>query len=161
MNPSKALTLGLGACALLALARDPVHAQFPLMLPSKDFTWHWGTSDAEERARGHADFNVNGHDQGFECDLTAKLHPSSTMSISDVRDAEMQLREAFEFVRAASEYMQYLDYQRDLDWAILDCKRPQPEQATEEEKLERETKARERMQREVERRRARQQNDGN
>jgi hypothetical protein len=82
------------------------------------------------------------------------------MSISDVRDAEMQLREAFEFVRTAAQYMQYLDQQRDLSWAILDCKQPEPEQVSDEEKLEREAKARERMQREVERRRARQQNNG-
>ena len=160
MKPSKALTLGFGACGLLALAPVAVHAQFGWMLPSNNFTWTWGTADAEERSRGNPDFNVNGHDQGFECDLTAKLHPSSTMSISDVRDAEMQLRQAFEFVRTAAEYMQYLDQQRDIDWAILDCKQPEPEQVSDEEKLEREAKARERMQREVERRRARQQNNG-
>jgi hypothetical protein len=158
MKPLIGLTLGLGACAMLALAHEAAHAQFGfIMLPKDDFTWNWGEI-REGQSRDHADIDVTGYDQGFDCHLTAKLRPSSNMTISDIRDAEMQLRQALEFVRASAEYMQYLDYQRTLEWATLECKQPKPEQVTEEEKLERETKARERMQREVERRRARQQN---
>jgi hypothetical protein len=157
MKPLIGLPLGLGASAVLALAHSAAQAQIPWMLPQNDFRWTWGK--VQEGQNENPDIDVDGHDQGFECNLTAKLHFSTNMSMSEIRDVEMQLRQAFEFVRTAAEYMQHLDYQRDLDWAILDCKEPKPKEATEEERLERETKAREKMQREVERRRARQQKD--
>jgi hypothetical protein len=52
--------------------------------------------------------------------------------------------------------MNQLDQQRELDWAKLSCAKPEPTPATAQEKADREAKAREKMQKEVERRRAHQ-----
>ena len=62
-----------------------------------------------------------------------------------------------DFIYATSQYMNSLEYQRALDWATLDCKKYEPEPASPEEQAERENDAREKMLRELERRRARQQ----
>jgi hypothetical protein len=55
--------------------------------------------------------------------------------------------------------MNYRDQMLSLDWATLDCKRPQPGPVDEAKKAERENAAREKMLRELERRRAKQQQD--
>ena len=60
------------------------------------------------------------------------------------------------FVQAVANSMYYLELQRDLGYATLDCIRPQVDRdADEEARTEREAKARERAARERERRRAR------
>ena len=63
------------------------------------------------------------------------------------------------FIYATSQEMNYFDQMRILDWATLDCKHPEPGPVDEAKKAERENAAREKMLRELERRRARQQKD--
>ena len=56
--------------------------------------------------------------------------------------------------------MNFLELNRELQWATLDCKRQgKDDNASPEERAERETAAREKMLRELERRRERQQRD--
>jgi hypothetical protein len=134
-------------------------AQLPLYtLPKDDFRWHWGTSNLDQQ-RGFADIEISGSESFFRCDFTARMRPSSTMTQSEIRALENELRTRLDFIYAVSEQMYYLDQSRMVDWATLDCKRYEPEPASAEERAERENEAREKMLRELERRRSRQQRD--
>jgi hypothetical protein len=145
----------LGALAAQVLAGAEAAAQIPGLysLPKSDFTWNWGTS--LERRRGAADITMNGTEAQFRCVLTAQISPSSSMTPTDHRNIESQLATRLDFIYAASEAMNTLEYQRVLEWATLDCKAYEPEERTEEESAAREQEAREKMLRELERRRER------
>jgi hypothetical protein len=127
-------------------------------LPKTDFVWNWGDANTERRF-GTADIEISGSESSFRCDLQARMRPSSALSPAEVRDIEMELGRRLDFIYAVSEAMNYLEYQRALDWATLDCKKFDPGPASPEERAERESEAREKMLRELERRRARQQRD--
>ena len=128
-------------------------------LPKDDFIWNWGDRDIEKRRFGVADIEVSGTESQFSCDLTARMRPSTSLSPSEIREIEYNLRTRLDFIYAASEAMNYREYQRALDWATRDCKKHDPEPASAEERAERESEAREKMLRELERRRQRQRND--
>jgi len=125
-------------------------------LPKADFVWHWGEVNLERRF-GTADIEISGSEASFNCDLKARMRSSTNLSLPEIRDLEMQLRSRLDFIYAASETMNNLEYARALDWATLDCKKHDPGPTDPETKAERESEAREKMLRELERRRARQQ----
>jgi hypothetical protein len=127
-------------------------------LPQSDFIWNWGTTDLERR-RGSADIEVNGGEAQFRCELSAQMRPSSTMTETELRQLEQDLTTRLDFIYATSEAMNYLENQRVLEWAVLDCKKYQAAERTPEEKATREEEAREKMLRELERRRERAQRD--
>jgi hypothetical protein len=136
------LTLGAGAQGFYTLPKD-------------DFIWRWG--DVGEAAqRGMADIELSGSESFFQCDLKARMRLSSNRTPSEIRELEMELRQRLDFIYAASEYMNYLEQTRELQWATLDCKRGGEDNATPEERADRESEAREKMLRELERRRERQ-----
>ena len=152
-------TLTAVAFAAVALVQGRAVAQFGnpfVQLPKDDFTWFWGD---RENQRGIEDFDVSGGESRFHCELKAKLSPASQLSTSDVRNLEDQLRASLVFVQDAAGLMNQLDYQRDLDWARLACSAPKPGPESQEQKSEREAKAREKALREQAKRRARQQRD--
>ncbi|HEY8519826.1 MAG TPA: hypothetical protein VIN61_07090 [Gammaproteobacteria bacterium] len=128
-------------------------------LPRDDFTWIWG-DQRDGAAGGFEDFSVTGHEAGFNCELTGKLHPASRLTPADVRDLEQQLRSSLAFIQAAAEAMYILDQRREIDWAKLDCDKPEPREPTAEESAERVNRALERARREQAERRERQQRRG-
>jgi len=133
-----------------------VEAQNPFFqLPTNNFIWRWGSSRDEEERRGVADIDVSGHEAQFQCELTAQLRPSSTMSQPEMNQIENALSSRLDFVYAVSEQMNYLEQNRVLEWATLDCKKYEAGPVDEAESAEREARAREKMQRELDRRRAR------
>jgi hypothetical protein len=142
------LTLGL---PMLAAAQLGMYT-----LPKNDFVWRWGD---ESRQRTTGDFEASGGEAGFQCELIGEIHPGSRLTPSEVREFENGLRTRMDFIYAAATSMNQLDFSNDLDWAVLTCARPKATPATEEEKAENEARAKEKMQREIERRRARQQRD--
>jgi hypothetical protein len=75
---------------------------------------------------------------------------------TQLHQLEDALRSRIDFIYASSNYMNQLDQQRELDWAKLSCAKPQPTPSTAQEKADREAKAREKMQHEIDRRRAHQ-----
>jgi hypothetical protein len=151
--------LAAAAAAMAPLVLGPAAAQLPLYtLPKDDFRWNWGTANLD-RQRGMADIEISGSESFFRCDFTARMKPSSTMTQSDIRALENDLRSRLDFIYAVSETMYYLDQSRQIDWATLDCKRYEPEPKSAEERAERENEAREKMLRELEKRRSRQQRD--
>jgi hypothetical protein len=77
------------------------------------------------------------------------------LSPSDIRALEEQLRGRLDFIYAVSNYMNEFERQNLIEWARLSCEKFEPEPSTEEEKAARESKAKDKMQREIERRRAR------
>lgn len=156
------MTVALAAgIAVLLWAAPETRAQFGLyQLPKDDFRWNWGKGGLDSR-RGAPDISINGGEAGFNCELTARTRASSTLTPSDIRDLENQLRTSLDFIYATSNAMNYLEQTRTLDWATLDCKRFEPTPATADEKAQREAEAREKMLRELERRRARQQRGTN
>jgi hypothetical protein len=126
-------------------------------LPKDDFIWHWGRGAREGERRGVPDIEISGSESFFRCDLTASLRPSSSRSATEIRDLEMELRTRMDFIYAVSEAMNYLERGIELDWAMLDCKRQGDDNADPATRAERESEAREKMLRELERRRERQQ----
>ena len=146
----------LVAVAAQLIPPAAVDAQLGLyQLPKNDFVWNWGTTREDQR-RGAADIEVSGSESQFRCDLTAQIRPSSTLSTTQVRALEQELQTRLDFIYAASEMMNELEYSHNLDWATLDCKKYEPAESSPEERAERETEAREKMLRELERRRERQ-----
>ncbi len=113
-----------------ALLRLPAQAQF-VQLPTSDFTWHWGgngigASTETTRTEKFADFMVRGLQAGFQCELDGKLSPGASVGASplDVRQLEANLTTSLYFIEAAAATMNNLEYQHQLDWARLDCKKP-------------------------------------
>jgi hypothetical protein len=128
-------------------------------LPKDDFIWHWGKTSEEQR-RGFADIEARGSEGGFQCELLAALRPSNNLSTSEVRDIEEGLRIRMDFIYAVSDAMNYFDRSLSLDWATLDCKKLQPGPVDEAARAERESRARDKMLKEIERRRAQQRDPG-
>ena len=151
------------AVALLSntLLLTPASAQFGVGLPGQnlpqyDFTWTWGR---DVDAGGIDDFSMIGNDGFFRCALTGRLRVGSRLSRNDVRQLEDSIRNDLSFVRAANNAMYTLESRGELDWATLDCAKPQPTEADQAKRDEREARAREKAARERERRRARRQRE--
>ncbi len=128
----------------------------PMQLPSNDFVWAWGRAQrqGEDARRGIEDFNVIGNDGGFRCQLTGKMSIAAGIGPTEARALEDQLRSSLFFIQDSTYTMNQYDAVRYLDWAVLDCKKPESNE-TEADLAEREAKARERAERRRERRRAR------
>jgi hypothetical protein len=158
MDLSRILLTATAAAVAVLLAAG-ANAQLPFYtLPDHDFRWNWGSADTE-RQRGSPDIEISGTDSFFRCELTARLHVSSSRSPSEVRELENMLRTRLDFVYAVSETMYYMDQGREIDWATLDCKKNEGGPSSPEERAQRESEARDKMLRELERRRARAQRD--
>ena len=135
-------------------------AQFglPMQLPQDDFVWAWGRMQGREGRSGFPDFDVVGTDGPFRCQLTGKLSLSSGLGRTEARNLEQQLRASMLFIQETAYTMNNYDSYRYLDWAILDCKKPESTE-TEDDLAEREAKARERAERARERRRRQREED--
>ena len=160
MRMSRIVAPLIAAIGAQAFPVSETAAQVPGLysLPKSDFVWTWGDTNLERR-RGAADISMNGNEAQFQCELKATMRPSSTMTQTDYRTIEQQLSTRLDFIYAVSQTMNNLEYQRVLDWATLDCKKYEPPEKTAEEKASREDEAREKMLRELEKRRERAQRD--
>ena len=146
----------VAAAAIAALWVTAAHAQFGYyQLPKQDFVWNWG--DPERSGLKFEDFSVSGGEGGFNCELKGKLNGASQLTPSALHTLEDQLRSRIDFIYASSSTMNQLDNSHELDWARLSCAKPQAKPLTDQEKADKEAKAREKMQREIDRRRAHQQ----
>jgi hypothetical protein len=160
MRMSRIVAPLVAAIGVPALPVFDAVAQVPGLysLPTTDFVWNWGSTNLEQR-RGAADIQMNGGEAQFRCELTAQIRASSSMTPAEYRQIEAELSTRLDFIYAVSEAMNYLEYQRVLEWASLDCKKYEAPEKTAEERATREEEAREKMLRELERRRERQQRD--
>lgn len=123
-----------------ALTCGAAQAQFGAFnLPSGDFAWQWG--NPERLGRFH-DFSINGSEADFRCELTGKLSAGSRMSQVDVRQMESDLASSLYFIEQATNTMNVLDQQRELDWAALNCVKAKPREPDAEKRKEIEDKAR-------------------
>ena len=93
-------------------------------LPQNDFTWTWGGRRSSRR--GIEDISIIGNQAGFRCDLRGKLRVGSRLSRMDVREIESDIRSSMSFVQAAANAMNNLESRGALDWATLECIKPQP-----------------------------------
>jgi hypothetical protein len=156
MAGSRALALvaavSLGA-PTLSFAQLPGFYQ----LPKNDFVWNWGRGAVEGAGGGFEDFSVDGNEAGFRCHLTGRLSSSSQYSPQEMRALETELRGRLDFIYASSNAMNELDRQHLLNWARLSCEMYEGKESTPEEKADREAKAKEKMQKEIDRRREREQ----
>lgn len=156
MRMSGIVAPSLALAGALALPVSEAVAQIPGLysLPTSDFVWNWGETNLDRR-RGAADIEVSGSEAQFRCELTAKLRTSTQVTEPEIREIETALTTRLDFIYAVSEAMNDLEYERVLDWATLDCKEYEPAERTAEEKATREQEARDKMLRELERRRER------
>jgi hypothetical protein len=116
------LTLALSSAALLVPSY--VSGQFGIpQLPTTDFTWRWGDAQDAEARLGAEDFQANGNEMAFRCELTGALSPGSQITMQELQNMEMVLVSSISFVQASATAMNDLDFNRELDWAILDCKK--------------------------------------
>ena len=158
MRMSRIVAPLVAAIGAQVFAVSDTAAQVPGLysLPTTDFTWNWGDTNLEHH-RGAADIEMQGNEAQFRCELKATMRASSTMTQTDYREMEQALSGRLDFIYAASEAMNQLEYQRVLEWATLDCKEYEAPEKTPEERATREQEAREKMLKELERRRERQQ----
>ena len=156
--PKTALSIAGISLATLVFA-DAAVAQFGsafpgfVTLPREDFTWIWGEMTERDLGR-RPDFDSYGNEGGFRCRLTGRLRVSSRMTQGEIRNFEQSLSSSLAFIQASAEAMTVLDRRLELDWARLECEKPDTELSEEaaEERLDR---AREKAIRDRERRRAR------
>jgi hypothetical protein len=129
-------------------------------LPNHDFTWRWADAeDSTDTGSGLTaeDFQARGNEMAFTCVLTGALSPGSTITMQQLQEMEMTLVASISFIQASATAMNDLDFNRELAWAILDCKKSQAgeeDPAEVEEKVER---ARQKAVEDMLRRRERQQ----
>lgn len=152
----KVSTIILAAFAGIAAFAANAQLGFPMQLPKDDFTWVWGRAmrPGADARRGFEDFSIVGSDTGFRCELTGKISLASGIGRMETRDLEQQLRTSLSFIQDSAYTMNRFESYRYIDWAVLDCKKPEADD-TESELAEREAKALERAERRRERRRAR------
>jgi hypothetical protein len=155
MTTSKIFALAATAATLL-FATGAV-AQF-YSLPNASFRWNWGETDLERRF-GHPDIEMTGREAFFDCDFTVRFRPSTNSTPSYIRAVRDSLNARLDFIYAVSETMYYMDQNREIDWATLDCEKYEAPPTSPEQSAERQTEAREKMLRELERRRARARDD--
>jgi hypothetical protein len=127
-------------------------------LPNADFRWNWGEV-REDKRFGQPDIEMTGGEANFDCQFTLRFRPTADMTVTAIRDFRDGLARRLDFIYAVSEQMYYLEQNRDVDWATLDCKKFEAEPKTADEIAERQNEAREKMMRELERRRARARDD--
>lgn len=144
---------------LAALLASPAGAQiaFPglAQLPQGDFAWRWGR---EERIGRFGDFSVTGGEQEFRCQLKGKLL-GSTLSTVEIRQMENDLAGSLYFIQEATNTMNVLDQRGELDWATLDCTKPQPTPLDEQKRHEIEEKARQKAVKKLLKERAKEQQE--
>ena len=145
-----AIVLSISAALVPSLAG----AQFA-NLPREDFIWRWAHAADEAWRIGPEDFEVRGGEAPFQCVLTGKLSPGSHLTEQDLRDMQYQLQGSLFFVQESANMMNELDIMRDLDWAVLDCKRPQAAEEDPAEVQEKVDRAREKAIEDMLRRRER------
>jgi hypothetical protein len=97
-------------------------------LPNHDFTWRW--ADAEDSTDTGVglkaeDFQARGYEMAFSCVLTGALSPGSQITMRQLQEMEMTLVASISFIQASATAMNDLDFNRELGWAILDCKKAQ------------------------------------
>ncbi|HEX6994476.1 MAG TPA: hypothetical protein VF339_10070 [Gammaproteobacteria bacterium] len=147
----RASTIAAAACAAALWHGDAAAQFYPVNLPNGDFRWQWG--EVAEPKRSLRDFSSSGHEAGFTCQLTGALRPGSRIEDLELRRLESELGISLYFIQAATRVMNELDYQRDLDWAVLDCKLPEAREPDPEAQQERLDRLRERaLRRQAERR---------
>ena len=156
MDWSRILRWAAATAAAVLFATSAI-AQF-YTLPNASFKWHWGDTNLERRF-GHADLEMTGGESFFDCELTARFRPTANATPSYIRAIRDSLATRLDFIYAVSETMYNLELNREIDWATLDCTRFEPEPRSPEASAERQSEAREKMLRELERRRARQRDD--
>lgn len=147
------------ACVLASPAID-AQPNVPriVQLPSDDFVWSWGTAArVEDRAR--PDFEIVGIEASFRCELTGGFRPASRMrDYYNLREFEQELSSSFEFIQDATRALNSLYQRNELDWAIMDCIKPEGEE-TQDAADDRAARALERAERARERRREREEDD--
>ena len=157
----KRLRMTAAAAIIAAASVSSASAQLgTYQLPSNNFIWRWGDENQRHNQR-FEDLRASGGEAGFRCDLDAGLSPASHLTSMDVRQMEAQLNASIDFIYKSSNLMNQLHASRDIDWATLTCQRPEATPSSDEEKAEHEQRAKEKMQKEIERRRARQQSSSN
>lgn len=141
-------------CACALWHGDAAAQFFPVNLPNNDFRWQWGDVDAAGQGRRTLrDFSSSGNEAGFTCQLTGALRAGSRIEDLELRRLESELGISLYFIQAATRVMNDLDYRRDLDWAVLDCKLPEAREPDPEAQQERLDRLRERaLRRQAERR---------
>lgn len=155
----RSLTIAAMASAAALWHGNAAAQFFPANLPNGDFRWQWG-EPVDQRAPSLRDFSSSGSEGGFMCELTGALRVGSRIDDLDLRRLESELSISLYFVQAATRVMNDLDYQRDLDWAVLDCKLPEEREPDAEAQQERLDKLRERaLRRQAERRERRERDE--
>ena len=122
-------------------------------LPRNDFTWTWGVGSSV--GEGYHDFSILGSEGGFRCELTGKLRVGSRLSRMDIMELERSIRQSMSFIQAATNAMYTLEGRGELEWATLECARPEPVAEDQEKQDRRKERSLERLRRKAERARAR------
>jgi hypothetical protein len=131
-------------------------AQFGVVqLPSTDFIWRWGDAADEAPRLGPEDFEANGSELPFQCVLTGALSPGSHITQPELQQMESELQSSLWFIQASAAMMNDLDLNRELAWAMLDCKKPQAGEEDPDEQQEKVERARQKAVEEMLRRRER------
>lgn len=142
------------SCLVPVVADAQVGGAFgQLNLPNNDFTWVWGDLERTS-SRKTQDLLVRSADSGFQCTLKTRFALGSRLSRAQEREIEQDLRTTPYFIQDTAYVMNSLDRERQLDWATLECVKPQSN-LSEAEQQERLDKLRERAMEKGERRRAR------
>ena len=131
--------VAIALCSAAVLLPGLASGQFGIpQLPNNDFTWRWAdAADSTDvgTGLGAEDFQARGYEMSFHCELTGALSPGSQITRQQLEEMERKLVASISFIQASATAMNDLDFNRELDWAILDCKKSKPSEE-DPEKLE-------------------------
>jgi hypothetical protein len=149
-------TVAIALCGAAVLLSSLASGQFGMFqIPSNDFIWRWADAADEGPNLSAEDFEVRGGEYGFECILTGALSPGSHITMQQLQEMEAQLLANISFIQASATTMNDLDFNRELGWAILDCKKGQAGEEDPDEVAERVERARQKAVEDMLRRRER------
>lgn len=130
-------------CTAAVLLPSLASGQFGMVqLPDTDFTLRWADAADEAPNLTAEDFEARGNELAFQCVLTGALSPGSRITTQQLREMETQLTGSLWFVQASVAMMDDLDLNREIDWAILDCKKQQGREEDADELQQRVERAR-------------------
>jgi hypothetical protein len=153
MRPLSRLGIA-AACAVVAGTAGAQQLPVIVNLPTEDFVWNWGSMRPIDDFE-MPEFTVSGVERSFQCTAKGAFKPGSHMrDVYAAREWQQALNGSIYFIQTATESLNNLYLNNDLQWAVLECIIPESTES-EEDIQEDIDRALERAQRERERRRER------
>jgi len=122
MRPLSRFGIVAGACvAIVGTAWAQLQLPTIVNLPTDDFVWNWGSTRPIDDLE-MPEFTVSGVERAFRCTAKGSFKPGSHMrDVYAARQWEQSLNGSIYFIQVATESLNNLYLNNDLQWAVMEC----------------------------------------